>query len=76
MKKGPIFSLELDLPGVTNVKFATSTKMLLVWARRFPRGVERLFSVRVFISPPSDGVLLRLYLSTVLGVGRALLPGG
>jgi len=35
-----------------------------------------LFSVTVFISPPLDGVLLKLYLSTVLGVGQAPLPGG
>lgn len=34
-----------------------------------------LFSVRGFISPPSDGVLLRLYMSTGLGVGQVLLPG-
>lgn len=40
LKQGPIFSLELDLPGVTDVKFGASTKMLLVWARCFLRGVE------------------------------------
>lgn len=35
-----------------------------------------VFSVRVFILPPSDGMLLRLYLSTGLGMDQAFLHGG
>lgn len=36
----PFFYLALDLPSVIGAKFGTSTNMLLVWARRLPRGVE------------------------------------
>lgn len=82
--KGSCFFLALDLLDATDATFSTSTKMLLVWARPgvFSEmlGVDLsclgLFTVRMFISPPSDGMLLRFYLSAVLSGGQALLSGG
>lgn len=80
LKKGPIFSLHCICP--VPLSLVQVPKCYLSGPGISPDVLRvnllclGLFSVRVFVSPPSHGVLLRLWLGTVLGLRQALLPGG
>lgn len=83
LKKGHIFSLHWIYPVPLILGLVQVPKCY--WSG--PPGISSellragllclgLFSVRVFISPPLDGVLLTSYMSIGLGMSQALLPGG
>lgn len=77
LKKGPVFSLHwiylvpLMLSLVQVPKCYWSGRGISPEVLRVDLSCLGLFIVRVFVSPPSDGVLLRWYLSTLPGGMRA-----